>query len=436
MIKKLLTTICLLVLATFAAFAQESLGTYQVRVSLDKANWLYELNEPTKFTIAVTLNNSQVAGLPLKYSCGMEMMPPIIEKTVTTTAQPLTIDGGTLKEAGFLRCIATVEKDGKTYRGLATAGFRPDLIKPTTTDPTDFDKFWNDGKAELAKLPIDAKFELMTNLSTPNVDVFQVNFQNVGGGTSRSSRIYGILAIPKSSNPNAKFPALLSVPGAGVRPYTGQIALAERGIITLQIGIHGIPVNLDQRVYDNLGAGALNRYNIAGNDNKDTYYYKRVFLGAVRANDFLFTLPQFDGKNLGVIGGSQGGALAISTAALDSRVKALVASYPALSDLTGYIYGRAGGWHHVFRSKENQTKEKIETSKYYDTVNFARRLKIPGIYSWGFNDETCPPTSMYSAYNLISAPKTLLLGLEMGHGNSVEQSDKLNAWIEQKLKGN
>ena len=434
--KKIPTIICILFLFTFSAFAQESLGTYQVRVSLDKANWVYELNEPTKFTIAVTLNNSQVAGLPLKYSCGMEMMPPTIEKNVTTTAQPLTIDGGTLKEAGFLRCIATVEKDGKTYRGLATAGFRPDLIKPTTTDPTDFDKFWSDGKAELAKLPIDAKFEPLPSYSTPTVDVFHVSFQNVGGGTTRSSRIYGILAMPKTANPNQKFPALLSVPGAGVRPYRGMLNLAEKGIITLQIGIHGISVILDQSVYDNLGAGALNRYNIAGNDNKDTYYYKRVFLGAVRANDFLVSLPQFDGKNLGVIGGSQGGALSISTAALDSRVKFLVASYPALSDLTGYIYGRAGGWHHVFRSKENQTKEKIETSKYYDTVNFAPRLKIPGIYSWGFNDETCPPTSIYAAYNLISAPKTLLLGLEMGHANSVEQTDKLNAWIEQKLKSN
>lgn len=434
--KKISTIICILFLFTFSAFAQESLGTYQVRVSLDKTNWVYELNEPTKFTIAVTLNNSQVAGLPLKYSCGLEMMPPIIEKTVTTTAQPLMIDGGTLKEAGFLRCIATVEKDGKTYRGLATAGFRPDLIKPTTTDPTDFDKFWSDGKSELAKLPIDAKLEPLPSYSTPTVDVFHVSFQNVGGGSSRSSRIYGILAMPKTANPNQKFPALLSVPGAGVRPYRGMLNLAEKGIITLQIGIHGISVILDQSVYDNLGAGALNRYNVAGNDNKDNYYYKRVYLGAVRANDFLVSLPQFDGKNLGVIGGSQGGALAISTAALDSRVKSLVASYPALSDLTGYIYGRAGGWHHVFRSKENQTKEKIETSKYYDVVNFARRLKVPGIYSWGFNDETCPPTSIYAAYNLISAPKTLLLGLEMGHSNSIEQTEKLNNWIEQKLKSN
>jgi cephalosporin-C deacetylase len=434
--KKNLILIVLTLLCSVYAPAQENLGTYQVRVSLDKPTWTYELNEPAKFTVSVTLNNSPASGLPLKYACGPEMMPPVIEKTLTTTAQPIIVDGGTLKEPGFLRCIVTVEKDGRTYRGLATAGFRPDLIKPTTTDPEDFDKFWIDGKAELAKLPLDAKLEPLPGYSTPGVDVYHVSFQNVGSGISRSSRIYGILAIPKTTDPNRKFPALLSVPGAGVRPYRGLLNLAEKGIITLQIGIHGISVILDQSVYDNLAAGPLNRYMFYNIDNKDAYYYKRVFLGAIRANDFLVGHPQFDGKNLGVIGGSQGGALAISTAALDSRVKFLAASYPALSDLTGYVHGRAGGWHHHFRSKENQTPEKIATSKYYDTVNFARRLKIPGIYSWGFNDEVCPPTSMYSAYNLITAPKTLLLGLEMGHGNSVEQTDKLNLWIEQKLKGN
>jgi cephalosporin-C deacetylase-like acetyl esterase len=169
-------------------------------------------------------------------------------------------------------------------------------------------------------------------------------------------------------------------------------------------------------------------------DNKDDYYYRRVYLGCIRANDFIAGLPQYDGKNLAVIGGSQGGALSIVTTALDSRVKGLAASFPALSDLTGYINGRAGGWFHGFRDEKNRTKEKIETSKYYDVVNFSRRLKVPGIYSWGFNDEVCPPTSIYAAYNVITAPKTLLLGLEMGHGNSPEQVERINKWIETFLK--
>ena len=419
-----------------AVNAQENLGTYQVRIALDRENWSYELGEPAKFGVSVTLNNSLVAGLPVKYTCGLEAMPPTLEKTATSAAQPFIIEAGTLKEPGFLRCAATLEKNGKTYRGLATAAFRPASIKPTITEPADFDKFWDDGKAKLAALPVDAKMELLPNVGTSKIDVYHVSFQNVGTGISKFSRIYGILAVPKTANPNQKFPALLSVPGAGVRPYSGLTAFAEKGIITLQIGIHGLPVNLPTAVYDDLRTGSLNRYMTYNLDNKEDYYYRRVFLGCLRANDFLAGLPQFDGKNLGVIGGSQGGALAIMTAALDSRVKVLAASYPALSDLSGYNFGRAGGWFQNYRDAKYRTKENLETLSYYDTVNFAKRLKVPGIYSWGYNDEVVPPTSAYAAYNQISAPKTLLLGLEMGHGNSVEQTDRINDWIEKYLKQN
>jgi cephalosporin-C deacetylase-like acetyl esterase len=136
------------------------------------------------------------------------------------------------------------------------------------------------------------------------------------------------------------------------------------------------------------------------------------YLGCVRAFDFIFSLPQFDGEKLAVTGGSQGRGLSIVTAALDSRVKWLVPIYPALCDLTGYLYGGAGGWPHIF-DKTNYTfiakKDKIETSKYYDVVNFARQVKVPGFYFWGFNDIVCLPTSMYAAYNVITAPKQLLL---------------------------
>jgi cephalosporin-C deacetylase-like acetyl esterase len=412
--------------------AQESIGTYQVRVSLDRADWKYELNQTARFSIATTLNNSQTAGLSVKYSCGPEQQPAVIEKTVTSTDQPIVIETPGMKEPGFYRCIATVEKDGRTYRGLATAGYRPDQIKPVVTEPADFDKFWNDGKAALAKIPMDAKTELLPALSTSKVDVYQVSFQNVGTGISRVSRIYGILCIPKDAS--KKYPAVLRVPGAGVRPYTGQVALAETGLITLEIGIHGIPVNLPLEVYDQLRAGALNRYMLYNLNDRDEYYYRRVFLGTIRSNDFLTSLPQFDGKNLGVIGGSQGGILSIATAALDSRVKALVASYPAMSDMAGYTANRAGGWPHMFRDVKNRTKENLETASYYDTVNFARRLKVPGLYTWGFNDETCPPTSMFAVYNTITSPKSLLLALEMGHASTPEQTERLSRWIEKSLK--
>ena len=204
------------------------------------------------------------------------------------------------------------------------------------------------------------------------------------GADGGPSRFYGILCEPKAEG---KYPALLNVPGAGVRAYRGLVSLAEQGIITLQVGIHGLPVILDQSVYDSLGRGALNGYWTYGLDNRDRYYYKRVYLGCLRGNDFLVSHPKFDGKNLGVTGGSQGGALSIVVAGLDPRVTALAAYYPALCDLTGYLKNRAGGWPHMFRPDgegSHRSPDKIRTSYYYDVVNFARRVKAPGLYLWGF----------------------------------------------------
>lgn len=111
--------------------------------------------------------------------------------------------------------------------------------------------------------------------------------------------------------------------------------------------------------------------------------------------------------------------------------------FPALSDLTGYLHNRAGGWPHMF-NKANAafmvTDKKIENSKYYDVVNFARFIKVPGMYSWGYNDETCPPTSTFSVYNVIKAPKDLLLARETGHYTFPEQVEKLNNWLLGKLQ--
>jgi cephalosporin-C deacetylase-like acetyl esterase len=83
----------------------------------------------------------------------------------------------------------------------------------------------------------------------------------------------------------------------------------------------------------------------------------------------------------------------------------------------------------------NAKKDKIETSKYYDVVNFARLVKVPGYYSWGFNDTACPPTSMFAAYNVITAPKKLLLVQDTGHWTYPEQVEKVEAWLANVLLG-
>jgi len=411
------------------ALAQTQVGRIEVVVSPDRPNWVYAPGENVTFLIRAIRNGSNVSGAQVTYSIGPEMLPPVITKTSPLGPDGLRVEGGTLNSPGFLRCVARVQQDGYTYQGIATAGFAPERIQPVVRDPEDFDAFWQSGKDELAKQPMDARRTRMPELSTASVDVYHVSLQNTG-----RARVFGMLAEPRAPG---KYPAILGVPGAGVHKIGPLIELAEKGAITLAIGIHGIPLTLDPGVYAALASGALNGYMAYNLDSRDRYYYRRVYLGCVRANDYLTSLPNWNGRDLAVTGGSQGGALSIVTAGLDPRVKALAASYPALSDMAGYTEGRAGGWPHVFRAQgadSHRTKEKLETAAYYDVVNFARRVKAPGIYTWGYNDQTCPPTSMYAAYNVLKAPKQLILALETGHGRVPEQTDAMNRWLENYIR--
>jgi cephalosporin-C deacetylase len=411
--------------------ADGRIATLQVRVSPDRPNWTYRLGEKVSFRVTIVADQQPLDGVEITYRVGPEMMATE-EKSAVVPSGGLSIDGGTMNEAGFIRCVVSTERGGRTYRGLATAGFSPELLRPTQTAPPDFDAFWAAGKAELARIPLEPRMTLQPELCSANVDAYHVSFQNIGVGSgtfpSPRTRIYGMLCVPRGPGP---FPALLRVPGATVRSYSGVRDLAEKGMITLEVGIHGIPVNLAPEIYTQLVGGVLASYPTYNLDNRQTYYYRRAYLGCVRANDYLCSLEKWDRKNLIVMGHSQGGQLAIATAVLDPRVTGLASTFPAYCDVTGYLHRRAGGWPGMMRDEQagHRTPAKIATTAYYDTVNFARRLKQPGFYTWGYNDETCPPTSMFAAYNVITAPKELLLAIETGHATTPEQIERINAWI-------
>lgn len=408
----------------------------QVRVAPDHRDWTYQLGEPAKFKVTVTADNEPIDAASISYTVGPDMFPG--EKmTVAVPLDGLVVDAGTMKEPGFLRCIVTTEVAGKTYTGSATAAFEPEKIQPYQTEPEDFAAFWKAQLEELAKIPAEPILIPLPEQSTDAVNVYHVSFRTIGPNwTKVPARIYGILCEPKAPG---KYPAVLKVPGAGVRPYQGDKGLAARGVITLEIGIHGIPVNLPESFYDVLYAGALNGYWTFNLDNRETYYYRRVYLSCVRANDFLTSREHWDGKNLIVMGASQGGQLSLVTAALDPRVSGLAVTHPAGCDWASPLHGRAGGWPHPFmpgadgKPSVHATPAKIAALAYYDVVNFAKRVKAPGYYNWGYNDTVTPPTSTYAAYNVITAPKTLGLTLEMGHQYNEEQWRAINDWVTQAI---
>ena len=172
-----------------------------------------------------------------------------------------------------------------------------------------------------------------------------------------------------------------------------------------------------------------NGYLTNGLDDKDNYYMKHVYVACVRAIDYLTSLPDWDGKNVFVQGGSQGGALSLITAGLDPRVTACVANHPALSDMAGYLDNRAGGYPHFNRLSNMLTPEKVGTMAYYDVVNFARRITCPVYLTWGYNDNVCPPTTSYIVWNLITAPKESLITPVNEHWTTTETNYSQMLWL-------
>ncbi len=411
--------------APIGAAAQHSDTSVTLSVTLDRADWRYRLGDAARFRLSLSRGKRPVRGALVRVELAQERMRPLRSDTVTITSggRPYTI-AGTLREPGFLRATATTVIDGTTYRAMATAAFEPEHIEPSVTMPPDFEAFWQSAIAAARLVPLKPVMTRLAERSTPDVAVYHVSFQN----HERGSRIYGILSMPASPG---KYPAVLVVPGAGVRPYFPNIEAARRGVIHLRIGIHGIPVDRDSLLYNELRATALHRYYTFGLEDRELYYYKRVIVGVVRAGDFLFQLPQFDGVNYAAQGGSQGGGLAIIAGALDPRVKGIASSHPAMTDQLAYLRRRAGGWPHIFSDTTpvRAKPEKLETIGYYDVVNFARLLRVPGIYSWGFNDTVVPPTAVYAAYNVITAPKEAVIVPEGGHANTKLQRERIERWL-------
>ena len=96
--------------------------------------------------------------------------------------------------------------------------------------------------------------------------------------------------------------------------------------------------------------------------------------------------------------------------------------------------GVACGWPHYFYNVKDPSKARIETSRYYDGVNFARRITCPGWFSFGYNDDVVPPTTAYATYNVVTAPKTLSPYQQTAHYWYQEQWDEWQAWLLKELR--
>lgn len=376
---------------------------YVISVRTDRPEAIYGRNAKVEFQLAVTREGQPVADAEVQWMLSKDGVPPIRKGRLVLTNGQGTVTG-TLDESGFLQCQATFQTPAsRTLTAVAGAGIDPLNIKPSLPVPDDFDEFWFTQKKRLAAVPTNFR---LTPVQSPQagVECFDLQADCVGVPVS------GFFAKPLHAE-KGSLPVILTLHGAGVRSSSldGPANWAKQGFLALDVNAHGIPNGQPPSFYNDLANGTLKDYRSAGRESRETVYFLGMFLRVLRGIDFLTAQPEWNGRTVIVYGSSQGGAQAIVAAGLDERVTFFAAGVPAMCDHTGTVVGRVNGWPKLVPSGPDGAPDPrvLQVARYYDMANFATRVKAAGMVTVGFIDATCPPTTVYAAFNALRGQKEM-----------------------------
>ena len=174
-------------------------------------------------------------------------------------------------------------------------------------------------------------------------------------------------------------------------------------------------------------------------EDKEDYFFYRAILGIDRAITWLAAREDVDSRHLVYLGNSQGGGMGLVLTGLNKNITAACVNIPALCDHLGFRAGRSPGWPGVlsWRARRKMSEEEIATAteklRYFDAVNFARKIDVPVLLSMGFVDTTCPPSSVYAAYNVITSPKQIITNPHSGHAVTSKARTAFEPWVRQHL---
>ena len=372
-------------------------------------NPFYRCGELAKFSAKAMKDMVPLKNGVVEFIFTNDGLTEISRKTVSL-AQGEPVVAVTMKNPGFIRCHAILKLNGtKLAEDITSAGFDVNKITPGCSEPVDFDKFWADGIKRLDRIPVDAKVIPANDLSTQKLAVYRVSFANIN-----NTRIYGFLSIPK--NIVKPVPAVVIIPGAGIGVNNPIPYFSDR-VISMFLNVHPYEAVPDSNELKKISAAAYQdpEYCYIGINNPETFFFRRVFLGFNRAINWLSQHPDFDKKNMGITGTSQGGGSSLVMAGLNQNINYVVVNIPGLCDLGGKVKGRMPGWPYLTVKYKNNKKVK-KTGSYYDTAYFAKRIKCPVVIIPGLVDPICSPSSIYATFNSIASPnKTIIPQPNMAH---------------------
>ena len=394
-------------------------AAYEIRIATDAEDWHAAIGQTVTYRVSLLEDGRPVVGQKLQYTLSWDYIVPIRKGEITSAAEPVELTG-LATHPGFMRLDVHYQPaEGKAVDEPASVAVAPRQIHSPVTEPDDFDAFWESKKQLVLAEPMNPQLTPVDS-QMENFEIFDLQI-NCPGVKPCS----GYFGRPTNAKPGT-LPAVLFVHSAGVwSSWINAVRQAGRwgDVLAYDLNAHGIPNGHDRPFYEALDAGELKGYPFQGIEDRETDYFLGMYMRIIRAIQFLTSQPEWDGKNLVVIGGSQGGGQAIVAAGLDPRVTLVLVRLPALANQTGFLAGQPAGWPRtVFRGNVeycpiNEYDEQVaDVSRYFDAVNFARRCHAEIVIAVGFVDHTCPPTSIYGMFNAMpSEHKTIIDFPRVGH---------------------
>lgn len=303
-----------------------------------------------------------------------------------------------------------------------------DSYRGTTPCPDDFAVFWAERMAEMNRVPLEWELRDGPFPARGSVRYQELRFRGADGSLLNAKYIR-----PASEQPVPLLLHFHGYPGATRSWLELTSYAASMGVAMLAMDCRGQGgASLDAASYQSTRASGNMILGLDGPP--EQMYYVKVHQDIALLIRIARQLPGLDLDRVYVNGGSQGGALALATAALHSDlIRKAGIQYPFLSDfqkvweLDADLIAYEGLRYYMrwFDPMGLHTDEIFRKLGYVDTINFAPMVRCPVLFATGFQDTICPPVTQYAVYNRITSPKRHLLYPDFAHEEIQEFDDRL-----------
>ncbi|QGQ95526.1 acetylesterase [Paenibacillus psychroresistens] len=280
------------------------------------------------------------------------------------------------------------------------------------TAADDLFTFWEQTKQEAKLNPLSASKTLVED-SLLHAITYKVTYCGFDDTPIQGWFLIPVYPVQK------QYPCVLSFHG-----YTGQKGLPEEyaqwllmGVAVFAIDIRGQGGETGNHLKQTFGT--TKGWITQGILDKDTCYYKAITVDCLRALDWLVEQPEIDAERIGIVGGSQGGGLALICTALSDKVAATIAHIPNMCHMDFGVINSTSSLTEIgplLLQYPAYTEQVFDTLSYFDMLNLAHLIRTPLLVSVGLKDTVCLPETIFAVYNRIAPEhKSILIDPFAGH---------------------